>query len=80
MPYVFILYASSGLCIVVQYKLSEDPKLLTTGKVALQGETCISLAPDSKVVAVAVSMSIFLYSTASGDLLESLESVHKGEG
>ncbi len=65
-------------CVPVQYKLSEDPKLLTTGKVPSRGETCISLAPDSRVVAVAVVSSIFLYSTASGDLLETLDNVHKG--
>ena len=63
----------------VQYRLSEDPKLLTTGKVPSQGDTRISLAPDSRVVAVAVNSSIFVYSTASGDLLETLDSVHKGE-
>ena len=64
----------------VQYRLNEDPKLLTTGKIPrVQGDMCISLAPDSRVVAVSVNSSIYIYSTASGDLSETLDSVHKGK-
>lgn len=63
----------------MQYKLSEDPKLLATGKVSSSGDTLISLAPDSRVVAVAVDMTIYIYSTASGELLETLDNVHRGE-
>ena len=66
-------------CIVVQYRLSEDPKLLMTGKIPLPPEdTCLSLSPDSRVVAISVNFSIYIYSTATGNLLESLDNIHKG--
>lgn len=64
---------------IVQYKRREDPKLLVTGKVSSCGETLVSLAPDSRVVAVAVNMSLYIYSTASGELLETLDNVHRGK-
>ena len=64
---------------VVQYKLSEDPKLLMTGVITLQGDCRVSLSPDARIVAVAVNSSIFMYSTASGDQMETLENVHRGE-
>ena len=62
----------------MEYKLREDPWLLVTGDVSVRGESLISVAPDSRVVAVAVNLSIFIYSTSSGDLLLALDSVHKG--
>ena len=64
----------------MQYKLSEDPKLLVTGSVSASSrETLVSLAPDARVVGVSVDLSIYIYATSSGELLASLDSVHKGE-
>ncbi len=52
-----------------------------TGKVVARGDTThISLAPDARVVAVSVDLSIYVYATVSGDLLLTLDSVHKGGG
>ena len=62
----------------VQYTKKEDPKLLVTGKVSSSGDAHVSLAPDARVVAVAVNMSIHVFSTASGEQLETLDSVHRG--
>ena len=62
----------------MQYKKKEDPKLLVTGKVSSCGDALISLAPDSRVVVVAVNMSLFIYTTASGELLQMLDNVHRG--
>jgi len=64
----------------VQYKLSEDTKLLMTGSVSTSSrETLVSLAPDARVVGVSVDLSIYIYATLSGELLLTLDSVHKGE-
>ena len=62
----------------VRYRLSEDPKLLSTGKVPESGSTAIALAPDSRVVAIAVDSSIFIFSSSSGDMMERLVDVHGG--
>ena len=78
------LFASSDktnylhLC-SVRYRLSEDPKLLTTGKIPELGTmTTVALAPDSRVVAVAVDSSLFLFSSSSGDIMETLVDIHGG--
>ena len=63
---------------LVQYKLSEDPKLLKTGKVQSQADSLISLSRDARVLAVSLSSSISVFSTSSGNLLENLDHVHKG--
>jgi hypothetical protein len=66
------------LCAAVQYKLREDPRLLRSGEIPSQGDCRVSLSPDARIAAVAVNSSIFMYSTASGDLMETLDSVHRG--
>ena len=62
----------------VQYKLSEDPKLLRTGEVQSQADSLVSLSRDARVLAVSLSSSISVFSTSSGNLLENLDHVHKG--
>ena len=65
--------------VAVRYKLSEDPALLTTGNIPESGSTVVALAPDSRVVAVAVDSSLFLFSSSSGEMMEKLVDVHGGE-
>ena len=62
----------------VRYKLNEDPKLLTTGQLPENGATIVALAPNSKVVAVAINSSLFIYSSSSGEMMEKLIDVHGG--
>lgn len=64
--------------VAVRYKLSEDPALLTTGNIPESGSTVVALAPDSRVVAVAVDSSLFLFSSSSGEMMEKLVDVHGG--
>lgn len=65
---------------IVQYKLREDPKLLMSGDIPYQGgHVCMSLSPDARIVAVAINSSIFMSSTATGSLLETLDNIHRGE-
>jgi WD40 repeat protein len=60
----------------VRYRLSEDPKLLSTGEIPETGSTAVALAPDSRVVAVSVDTSLFIFSSSSGDMMEKLVDVH----
>ena len=69
-----------GLHHSVRYRLREDPTLLQTGRLPERDPaTTVALAPNSNVVAVAISSSLFIFSTSSGDLMERLENVHGGE-
>jgi WD40 repeat protein len=60
----------------VRYRLSEDPKLLTTGEIPETGSTAVAVAPDSRVVAISVDTSLFIFSSSSGDMMEKLVDVH----
>ena len=62
----------------VRYRLSEDPKLLTTGEIPETGSTAVAVAPDSRVVAISVDTSLFIFSSSSGDMMEKLVDVHGG--
>lgn len=62
----------------VLYNLHEDPKLLQSGEVPERGPFLVALAPDARVVAVAVNTSIFLFATSSRELMETLSNVHGG--
>ena len=67
-------------CVVaVRYRLSEDPKLVTTGQLSDSGPTIVGLAPDAKVVTVAINSSLFIFSTSSGEMMERLTDVHAGK-
>lgn len=69
---------SHSLLYVVLYKLNEDPNLLKTGEIPESGSTMVALAPDSRVVAVAVNFSMFIFSSSSGEMMEKLIDVHGG--
>lgn len=72
------LYDGTGFS-SVRYKLREDPKLLQTGELPESGTTTVALAPDSRVVAVAINSSLFIFSTSSGEMMENLPDIHGGE-
>ena len=76
-----LLIPSSTLLLyyTVCYKLQEDPKLLLTGRLPESGSTLVALAPDSKVVTVAMNSSLFFFSTSSGEMMEKLTDIHGGE-
>lgn len=63
----------------VCYKLHEDPKLLLTGQLPGSGSTIVALAPDAKVVAMAINFSLYIFCTSSGEVMEKLLDVHGGE-
>lgn len=64
----------------VRYQMREDPRLLQSEKLVEQVSmsSLCALSPDARVVAVAVTTSIYLYSTSSGELLNTLSNVHGG--
>ena len=76
--YHLLLHCVHCVC-TVRYKLQEDPKLLLTGQLPESGSTSVALAPDSKVVTVAINSSLFFFSTSSGEMMEKLTDVHGGE-
>ncbi len=65
----------------VRYQLREDPRLLRSEKlaVAVSGPSLCAVSPDARIVAVAVAMSIYLYSSSTGELMDTLSSVHGGK-
>lgn len=64
----------------VRYHLSEDPKLLQSAGVPEVGHSLVALSPDGRVAAVSTSTSLYLYSTSSGECMETLGNVHGGSG
>ena len=63
----------------VRYHLSEDPKLLQSAGVPEVGRSLVALSPDGRVAAVSTNTSLYLYSTSSGECMETLGNVHGGE-
>lgn len=61
---------------IVRYALQEDPRLLKSADLPEQGPSLIALSPDAKVAAVSINTSIFLYSTATGEIMEALANIH----
>ena len=64
----------------VRYHLSEDPKLLQSAGVPEVGHSLVALSPDSRVATVSTNTSLYLYSTSSGECMETLGNVHGGNG
>ena len=63
----------------VRYLLREDPKQLLCIQVDSSSlPSHVAYSPDGLVVGVAIHRSILFYSTGSGQLLETLDSIHNG--
>ena len=63
----------------VRYKQREDPKQLRTASLPEQGPSIVAISPDGRVTVVAVNCSIYIYSSISGQIIQSLTEVHGGE-
>lgn len=62
----------------VRYHLREDPRLLQSARVPEAGLSLAALSPDGRVAAISANTSLFLYSTSSGECMETLRYVHGG--
>eukprot|EP00731_Ephydatia_muelleri_P023093 Em0015g676a len=62
----------------VRYKQREDPKQLRTASLPEQGPSIVAISPDGRVTVVAVNCSIYIYSSISGQIIQSLTEVHGG--
>ena len=68
------------LLTVVQFQLHEDPRQLLCIELEPSNlPSHVAYSPDGLVVGVAIHTSIFFYATGSGQLLETLDSVHNGK-
>lgn len=71
---------------LVSYSLNEDPRVLLTIDLSehidhsINNEviSCVTLSPESLVVAVAVGTSLYVFDAIIGELLESFIDVHNG--